>query len=131
MSIRQFCRLILEPRRPRLGAVDSPSKVRTDNSTKEKDHLEEEPRPAALLLRTRFVTGTTTATIFSAVGGLVTEATLDMVQVFGLDGDDVVVVAQFTCLGGQAQVGDRRNSDASLIRSQTEAVGPCILRLVL
>lgn len=54
-----------------------------------------------------------------------------MVQVLGLDGDNVVVVAQFACLSGETQVGDGGDCDAAILGSQAEAVGPGVLGLVL
>ena len=40
-----------ETRRPGLGSVDRPAKVCTSNSSEEHDGLEQEPGPAATLLR--------------------------------------------------------------------------------
>lgn len=42
-----------------------------------------------------------------------------------------MVVAQFACLGRETQVGDGGNRDAGILRSQAEAIGPGVLRLVL
>ena len=65
-----------------------------------------------------------------AVGG-VALAAADAVEVVGLDGHDVVVVAQLAGLGGEAEVGDRGDGDVGVRGIQREAVVPGVLRLVL
>lgn len=75
--------LSLEARRARLGSVESPSKIPTDNSTEKQHDLEQEPSPAArLLLSLRWTSTSTTRAVSAATASIV--LVVDRVQVLGL-----------------------------------------------
>lgn len=114
----------LEPRRPGLGPVDRPAKVSTNNRTEEQNDLEEEPRPAtaALLLRGTGAAAALTAAIVR--GTTATAVAAERVQVLGLDGDDVVVIAQLASLGGETEVRNGGNGKVGVVGGKAEALGP-------
>lgn len=118
----------LEPRRPRLGAVDRPAKVPANNRTKEQNNLEQEPRPATRLL---LGLGAGPATATRVIRATATAVPVHRVQVLGLERDDVVVVAELARLGRKTQVCDGGDGNVRVCGGQFETVGPCVLRLVL
>lgn len=111
-----------------LGAVRSVPDITSHNHSKEQNSLEQEPSPAALLLT---ALDTASVTALARAGRAATAAATNAVQVLGLDGDDVVVIAELTSLGREAQVGNGGNSDVVLGGSQLEAGNPAVLGLVL
>ena len=111
-----------------LGAVRSVPDITSHNHSKEQNSLEQEPSPAALLLT---ALDTASITALARAGRAATAAATNAVQVLGLDGDDVVVIAELTSLGGEAQVGNGGDSDVVLGGSQLEAGDPAVLGLVL
>lgn len=111
-----------------LGAVRSVPDITSHNHSKEQNSLEQEPSPAALLLT---ALDTASVTALARAGRAATAAATNAVQVLGLDGDDVMVIAELTSLGREAQVGNGGNSDVVLGGSQLEAGNPAVLGLVL
>ena len=98
----------------------------THDKAKEYD-LKEEPGPAALLLG--LLPGSGTPTLAAArLVRVAVSAALGIVQVLGLDADDVVVVAQLARLGAEAEV--RHGGDGGRLE-RLEAQFPLILGLVL
>ena len=98
--------------------------IASSNNQEEEYDLHEEPCPAtARLWWRRFPSSS--ATRGGAAGRL------RGVEILGVDGDDIVVVAQFTSLGGETQVSNRRNSDVGVFGVKVEALDPGILGLVL
>lgn len=59
--------------------------------------------------------------------GILRRTRVVLVEVIGLDGDDVVVIGKFACLGGEAQVGYRGHFEAR----DVEAFCPLVLSFVL
>lgn len=95
----------LEPRVSLLGAVHGPSDIAAGNGDEEQDGLEQEPSPVSLLLARLDTTPRVAAR--AGPGSTVRGAATDAVEVLRLDGDDIMVVAEFTGLRGEAEVRDR------------------------
>lgn len=116
-----------ESRRPLVRPVDGVPDICAPNSTKEHEHLEKEPAPAATFLLVDLA-ATTTGT----GPGISTACVVaDAVQVVRRDRDDVLVVTDLTCFTGQAEVRNRGQGNIVLLRVQREAVRPRPIRLVL
>ena len=113
-----------------LGAVRSVPNIASNNHSEEQNSLEQEPSPAALLLTALDATSVT-ALARAGTAATAAAAATNAVQVLGLDGDDVVVVAELTSLGREAQVGDRGDGNVVLGGGQLEAGDPAVLGLVL
>lgn len=93
--------------------------------------LHEKPRPAPTLLshnRLRIRTPTLPLLISARLGsGARTRASIALIQILRLNGDDVVVIGEFARFGAETEVCDRRNLEVG----DVEAFGPFVFGLVL
>ena len=113
---------------PLVASPDGISHIATPSGQYEEDDLGEEPGPAAAAT-VLLGTGSRLPLLASpASGGDGPAVGLGRVEVPGGDGDDVVVVAQLTRLGAEAEVGDRGDGGGFV---GLEAEGPFVLGLVL
>lgn len=73
--------------------------IATADDEEEENDLEEEPSPASTALRSRCLFASATSRGRSA------SRLRRSIEILGVDRDDIVIVAQLACLGGEAKIG--------------------------
>lgn len=107
-----------------LCAVDGVADISAGEGETKEDKLHQEPGPASAVAVPRHAARRLAWLGGAGARGL---AGVALVQVLGLDGDDVEVVAQLACLGAEAEVCDGRDFEVG----DLEAQGVFVLGLVL
>lgn len=111
-----------------LCAVDGVADVGAGQGQSEEDKLDEEPGPAAAVGVAGDAAGRLAGLGGAGAGGL---ARVALVQVEGLDGDNVEVVRQLAGFGAEAQVCDGGDFEVGDVEAGCEVVFGLVLQLEL